>query len=210
MGVFMAALLYADDMALLAPSIKGLQLVLDICSSFCKEWDIFLNAKKSKLIYFGKKCENLFVPKLNGRPLEWKDSWNYLGINVIGGKKFGCSATERIKKFYRCANAIFRIDGRSDEMIMLKLVESHCIPILTYGMEVSHFTDRQERSKIRAAYNSVFRRIFGYRNFESVTQLQLALARPTWEMLIEDRTVNFHHRLSTCSADSPVHIFSVL
>ena len=137
MKVFMAALLYADDMALLAPSMKGLQLLLDKCSEFCKEWDICLNAKKSKLIYFGKRCENLFIPKLNGLPLEWKESWNYLGVNIVGGKKFGCSAAERIKKFYRCANAIFRIDGRSNDLIMLRLIETHCIPILTYGMEVS-------------------------------------------------------------------------
>ena len=197
-------------MALLAPSIKGLQLLLDKCSEFCKEWDICLNAKKSKLIYFGKRCENLFIPKLNGLPLEWKESWKYLGVDIVGGKKFGCSAADRIKKFYRCANAIFRIDGRSNDLIMLRLIEAHCIPILTYGMEVSHFNDRRERSKIRAAYNSVFRRIFGYRQFESVTQLQLSLARPTWEMMIEERTIGFYQRLASCSADSPVHVFSVL
>ena len=75
---------------------------------------------------------------------------------------------------------------------MLRLIEAHCIPILTYGMEVSQFNDRRERSKIRAAYNSVFRRIFGYRQFESVTQLQLSLPRPTWEMLIEERTIGFY------------------
>ena len=126
------------------------------------------------------------------------------------GQKFKNTQAELKKVVSYKKKSVFRIEGRLDEMIMLKLVESHCIPILTYGMEVSYFIDRQERSKIRAAYNSVFRRIFGYRNFESVTQLQLALARPTWEMLIENRTVNFYNRLSTCSADSPVHIFSVL
>ena len=52
--------------------------------------------------------------------------------HIVGGKKFGCSAADRIKKFYRCANAIFRIDGRSNDLIMLRLIEAHCIPILTY------------------------------------------------------------------------------
>ena len=53
--VFMAALLYADDMALISPSIKGLQILLDQCSVFCDEWDICINAKKSKAMYFGEK-----------------------------------------------------------------------------------------------------------------------------------------------------------
>ena len=93
---------------------------------------------------------------------------------------------------------------------MLRLIESHCVPILTYGMEVSYFADARERSKIRAAYNSVFRRIFGYRNYESVTELQLNLARPTWEMLLENMKEAFLSRLAQCNADSPIYIFSVL
>ena len=65
------------------------------------------------------------------------------------------------------------------------------------------------KSKIRAAYNSLFRKIFGYRTYESVTELQLSLARPTWELLIDELKHGFHRRLSLCPADAPVHIFSV-
>ena len=208
--MFMAALLYADDMALLAPSVKGLGLLLDTCNEFCIEWDICLNAKKSKLLYFGKECTNLFSPVLNGQILEWVNSWNYLGVTVVSGKRFGCSVYKRIRKFYRCANAIFRVEGRSDDLTMLRLVESHCVPLLTYGIEISHLSDARERSKIRAAYNSLFRRIFGYRTYESVTQLQLNLARPTWELLIEELKDGFYRRLSMCNANSPIHIFSIV
>ena len=35
----------------------------------------------------------------------------------------------------------------------------------------------------------------GYRNYESVTDLQLALARPTWEMLVEERKIGFHLKI---------------
>ena len=64
-------------------------------------------------------------------------------------------------------------------------------------------------SKVRCAYNSLFRRIFGYRMYESVTELQISLARPTWEMLIEELKVGFFQRLSQCTAESPVHIFAI-
>ena len=117
---------------------------------------------------------------------------------------------ERVKKFYRCANAIFRIDGRSDDLTMLHLVEAHCVPILTYAIEIAHISDARERSKIRAAYNFLFRKIFGYRRIESVTELQLSLGRPRWELLVDKMRVGFYERLSKCTADSPVHIFSVL
>ena len=96
-----------------------------------------------------------------------------------------------MKAFYRCANAILRIDGRSDEMVMLHLIETHCVSVLTYTIEVIYIADKDERRKLRVAYNSIFRRIFGYRDWESVTNLQHALKRKTWEELIESRTAKF-------------------
>ena len=44
--VFAAALFYADDIAILAPSMKGLEHLLSICGEYCDEWDICLNSKK--------------------------------------------------------------------------------------------------------------------------------------------------------------------
>ena len=196
----MASLLYADDMALLSPSVKGLNQLLDCCSRFCDKWDICLNSTKSKLMYFGKVCENLYRPSLNGGILDWVPSWTYLGVTVVSGRRFGCTVEERIKKFYRCANGIFRIEGRSDDLTMLRLVQSHCVPILTYGMEVAYLSDRNECSKIRAAYNSIFRKIFHYRKYQSVTELQLSLACPTWELLIDKLKSSFYERLAKCHA----------
>ena len=129
----------------------------------------------------------------------------YLGVCLVSGNRFKCSVTDRISKFYKCGNAIFCVEGRSDDLTMLRL-----IPILTYIIEIADFSDPSQRSKIRAAYNSLFRKIFGYRVFESVTDLQLSLARPTWEMICHSRNESFFQRLSQCNADSPVHLFAVL
>ena len=83
LSVFLAALIYADDMAILAPSVKSLCILLDACNDYCIEWDICLNARKSKLMYFGKRCTNLFTPSLNGSPVEWVDSCVYLGVCLV-------------------------------------------------------------------------------------------------------------------------------
>ena len=143
--IFAAALFYADDMAILAPSIRGLQRLLDVCEAYCLEWDICLNAKKTKNLYFGKRSSILFETKLNGNKIEWVAQWNYLGVTLKSGVSFSCSVTDRIKKFYRCANAILRIDGRSDELTMLRLLESHCVPLLSYAVEIVHVSNRDER-----------------------------------------------------------------
>ena len=85
-GIFAAALFYADNMAVLEPSVKGLESWLRICGKYCTDRDICLNAKKSRCMYFGKKATMNHVITLNGNPVEWVDEWVYLGVSLKGGK----------------------------------------------------------------------------------------------------------------------------
>ena len=142
-------------------------------------------------MYFGKRQKNLCKLRLNQCDVDWVDKWPYLGIVLHSNKKFDCCILEKIKKFYRASNHIFRIDGKSNDLLMLRLIESHCIPILTYGVEVISIADQDTRRQLRVAYNSVFRRIFNYRQWQSVRELQSFLARPTWEELLGQRSKKF-------------------
>ena len=91
---FAAALFYADDMAILAPSIRGLDRLLAICGRYCIEWDIGLNAKKTKNLYFGKRTIIEHSIVLNGCPIEWVSEWAYLGVTLKSAKYFDCSVKE--------------------------------------------------------------------------------------------------------------------
>ena len=93
-------------------------------------------------------------------------------------------------------------------MVLLRLLEAHCIPILAYGIETIYVADRDERRSLRVAYNSVFRQIFGYRRFESVSNLQHALGRLTWEETVEKRSKNFLSRAKQTVPDSLIYILS--
>ena len=67
---------------------------------------------------------------------------------------------------------------------------------------ISPIADRDEKR-----YNSIFRKLFGYRYFESVTNLQHSLSRQTWEELVDHRQSSFEHRLSVCASGSLVRAF---
>ena len=144
---------------------------------------------------------------LNGVPVEWVQQWKYLGVVLKAGPRFGCTITERVKSFYRSLNSILRVEGRSDDMVLLRLIEAHCVPILSYAIEVTHVSDRNERRSLRVAYNAVFRKIFGYRMFESVTDVQHALQRPTWEELVDRKRASFLVRARSCNSNSLIRAF---
>ena len=198
-GLFLSILLYADDMCLVAPSLKGLQRLLIMTETYCKDWDICLNSKKSKNMVFGKIPQNPPELILDGKGLEWVNSWLYLGVTLSSSKKYNCCIDAKVKSFYRSANAILRIDGYSNELVMLQLLESHCLPILAYAIEVIDVADSDARRKLRVAYNSIFRKIFNYKRNESVTDLQHTLGRPTWEELVKRRMDKFMDKISHCT-----------
>ena len=63
------------------------------------------------------------------------------------------------------------------------------------GIEIIEIADRDERRQLRVAYNSIFRKLFGYRWSESVTNLQAFLNKPTWEQLVQKRKTSFINRV---------------
>ena len=61
-GKYMGSLVYADDVTLLSPSIRGLNQMLSICEEFGKEYFIKSISKKSMCIKYG---ENMIMRKHN-------------------------------------------------------------------------------------------------------------------------------------------------
>ena len=101
------------------------------------------------MFFFGKNTNINFNVTLNGSTVEWVPEWKYLGVVLRSGSRYGCSVTERVKSFYRSLNSILRVEGRSDDMVLLRLIESHCVPILSYAIEMTDVANRDEWRSLR-------------------------------------------------------------
>ncbi len=56
-NVFVVALTYADDVTLICPILKSLNMLIKICEEFAKEYNIAFNCTKTKLLVFkGREC----------------------------------------------------------------------------------------------------------------------------------------------------------
>ena len=64
MNLFLACLLCADNMCLIAPSRGAMQKRLDICVDFCDEFCLSFNIKKSKVMIFGNTKGRVLLPLL--------------------------------------------------------------------------------------------------------------------------------------------------
>ena len=62
-GVYMNHLMYADDLVLIAPSVRALQVLLGYCDSFAQDNDAKYNTKKTVcMLVRPKEFKSNFVP----------------------------------------------------------------------------------------------------------------------------------------------------
>ena len=84
-GMFAGSFIYADDVTLLAPTSMALKAMFNTYrpTDFAASHNLLFNASKTKCMYFndaGSQLQN--TVKLMGRPIEYVDSTDLLGVSV--------------------------------------------------------------------------------------------------------------------------------
>ena len=193
-GLFLACLLYADDMCLLAPSRGAMQKMLQVCEEFCHEFNLTFNVKKSKSLIFGSKTNDVIDPlTLNGEPLQYVSQWSYLGTTITAGSSLIFSCRPELGKFYRSFNSIISSVKKPNELVLMQLLYSNCIPCLSYASEVKDVTSR-EMQECNVALNDSIRRIFSYNRWESTRSLRQQLGYPNVSEIFRSRRRRFFER----------------
>jgi hypothetical protein len=144
-GITISAIMYADDLCLISPSVYGLQALLNECCDELIDLDLCINFSKSVALRIGKRhngsCCNLSA---SGSTIKWVTEAKYLGIYIRSGQKFACNFDKQKAKFYRAANCIFAKLGNLNNIpVTLHLVHSIALPTLTYALEAIPLTKTQ-------------------------------------------------------------------
>ena len=158
-NLFIGSILYADDICLISHSCFGLQKMLDICHNYGVRWDILFNPVKSHLITFGGSIPKATL-RLNNDYLQWSSKVKYLGLYLIGGVNFRINLNMAKQKYFGCFNNIKSIVGQQvNEIMILKLIKTYCLPRLLYGCEMWPI-ESVDMYELDVIWNNGFRHIF--------------------------------------------------
>ena len=80
-----------------------------------------------------------------------------------------------------------------DELIQLQLLESFCLPVLQYAACAVKLSPSQS-AKLNSCWNSVYRRIFNFRKYDSVRACISGLGRLDFQHLRTSLTLVFIKR----------------
>jgi hypothetical protein len=194
--------MYADDLLLLALSLKDLQSMVDICCNEFDALDLQINFKKSICIRIGKRHNEKVAPLIiNNQALVWKQELRYLGVFVVSANTFDCNLQTARQKFYKALNGIFaKIGTHASPATTLSLVNSYCLPVLLYGTEALLIKSKVVKS-LENAYRAAFAKIFHTFNNDIIVNCQYYCNMLPLSYIIDIRHLNFYNCLQTTSND---------
>lgn len=160
---------YADDMVLMSPTRKGLQVLIDKMASELDILGLKVNSDKTVCMSFNKSNKDFSHLKLyfKGTLLRNVKEFNYLGIILMTNL---CNKNDIIKcrnNFYKNFNSIIRKFPKADTFVKLQLFKSYCTSFygssLWYDIKGANDTFHQ----FSVGYHKAIKKIFAVSTHES-------------------------------------------
>ena len=119
------------------------------------------------------RAETQFSPLLlNDQPLEFVNQYKYLGVELCAGKVLSFSPIGTIRSFHRAANSILYSRVKPDNVVLMKLLYTNCVPIITYASAVREFS-AADMYRCHVAVNNAIRKIFSFRIWQSIRDIRI-------------------------------------
>jgi len=194
-NLFIGCILYADDILLTSASVCMLQTMLDICIDVSTDLCLSFNCSKSQCFIIGQNgISNLANLQLGGKELSWVSKLKYLGVVLVSNNHFSFCLDSMRRKFFAAVNALNSHCKYVAEPVKLQLYESYCLPILLYGLDCVNLSVRQVH-ELNVCWNNAYRKIFGFKQWESVKMLIFFMQRLDFRKLYDLRRLLFAYKL---------------
>ena len=98
--------------------------------------------------------------------------------------------------FFGSANSVLSSIMKPRENVLMLLLYSNCVPKLTFGAIVKDLSS-SEMNQFNVAVNTAVRRIFGFRQWQSIRQIRDVYNYDPIEVLYEKAKKRFHGDMLT-------------
>lgn len=140
-------LMFADDLALMSDTVLGLQRQLNALGTFCSDFGLTVNTKKTKIMVFkrGGVLARHERWTFNHEPLETVKSFTYVGVTFTSCLSLNAMASnvavKAKKALITCIVSTYQY-GQLPYTVFFKIFDMKILPILMYGTELWGFSLR--------------------------------------------------------------------
>ena len=187
--------MYADDICLMAPSPAALQKLINICYDYSMQNNLSFNSSKSFCMVFKPRLYKISSPSLymSTEKLEYTNSTKYLGFTFSSDKKDDNDMLRQLRILYTKSNRILRLFNCCSIDVKLALFRSYCACF--YCPYLWTHYKKSTHSKLRVAFNNVYRRILKLPPRRSASTMYTVNHIDSFEVLVRKRVAGFIERL---------------
>ena len=163
--------LFADDVVIFSPSAKGLQELLNVCTSFAQSHNVVFNTTKSQCMIINSKYKVLRNPsfRLCSTCLPYTDKYKYLGHVICADLTDDADVMKLTRSLYARANSIIRKFTQASLTSKIVLFKAYCTPMYVCQLWSSVF--QYSLNKLKVAYNDGFRLLLNEPRWRSASRL---------------------------------------
>jgi exonuclease III len=208
-------LFYADDTILLAPTVHGLQRLIDVCKCFGDSNDITYNFKKSVCTAFiPNVLRNLYIPQvfLGSDILKFVHENKYLGVFICADCTDDVDVTRQMKSLYRNGNLLTKRFMPCSVDVKERLFKAFCYGL--YGVHLWHTYSKRQYKRCIVAYNDIFRKLFFYKRGDSISSATVLHSIDTFNILRRrlifsfiKRVVKSENKIIRCLCNSVYFVY---
>ena len=189
--------MYADDLVLIAPSVKGLQTIVDICYEFGVSHSIQFNSIKSQCMLF--RTSNIKwgimnpVVYLGNNELMFVRKYKYLGHVRDDNLKDDTDMHIQAGKLYARGNMLLRKFYLISDEAKILLFKSFCSNVYCCSLWCSY--NASFLDKVRVAYNNSFRILLKLPKYCSASNMFVERRVPSFGEMLRKCRNSLHSRL---------------
>lgn len=184
---------YADDSALMAPSAKALQELIDICVAYADKYELSFNVKKTKVMC----CTpyKIHVPDfyIKDSPLEIVNLYKYLGVVIHDTTNDNEDLCRQMRGIYARGNMIIKRFIHCSDDVKARLFTSYCSTFYCSQLWCSYTSTCFK--KLQTSYNRIFRHLFRLRGHVSISGKCLEFGVDSFNVVLRKSIFSFRNRI---------------
>ena len=187
---------YADDILLLAPSLKALQALIDKTVKYLDKNYLTVNAQKTKVLVVKPKNFILYgnpILYINNVNLEVVNSYKYLGMSLNDNLKDDAHIATLYRGQCLRGNLLVRNFSICNQESKIHLFKAFCTSL--YCIPLSLDCKKETLRKLQVCYNDSFRYLMGIPRSSRISGYFVSLRLPSFEELVRKNIVSLFERL---------------
>lgn len=193
---------YADDMVLISPSVKGLQILLNEFFTMMSKLCLKVNASKSFYMIFKARRYRRYVVSanvfLNGALLKIANETKYLGVIMTSDLNNSKDKLRCANSFLKQFNSMYHKFSFVNRKMLVFLFQSHCMSF--YGSEIWYNEDKSKLTSegLAVSYHKAIKRIMGLMPWDSNHTACEQAGLPIFKHFIFKKRLAFLHSIINC------------